>query len=432
MEEVPQPTPAGDGGAPEEHEPPSKNGHDVERPRRLRGRVGGWRRAHPRGAIALLVLVVLLIVGAAILWWYLATFESTEDAQIDGHISPVSTRVAGTVTGVFVENNQRVQAGQLLVQLDPRDYQVALDRAEAELARAQAQLAATHPSVPITSTTTQTTVATTTQEVSDAEAALAAAERDVQAAQARVQAARATEERARADLDRTRYLFLEKATPVERLDAAEAVYKAAHADVASQRALARAAAKAVEQQQARLRQAWSRQGEAQKNAPRQVSVQKSQIDAQQAAVRAAQAEVERAQLELAYTRITAPIAGVIGMRSAEPGQRVQPGEQLVAVVDLDHVWVTANFKETQIKGMRVGQPVHIEVDALGGEALRGQVESFPGATGARYSLLPPENATGNWVKVVQRLPVRIALSPGQDPRHRLRLGMSVEARVRVR
>lgn len=433
MEEATGPRPEDDRGIERAPEPPRKNGHDGERPRRRwrDGRLGRWRREHPRGALVIVVLVLLLIVAVIVIWWYLATFESTDNAQIDGHISPVSTRVAGTVTRVFVEDNQRVVAGQLLAQLDPADYKVALARAEAELQRAQATLEAAHPSVPITSTTTQTAVATTEQEVATAEAAVAAAERDAQAARARVQAALATAERAKSDLDRQQYLFRQKAIPRERLDAAVATYKAARADVASQRALARAANKAVEQQKARLEQAESRQREAQKNAPRQVNVQKAQIDAQQAAVRAAAAAVERARLDLSYTRIVAPIAGIVGKRSVEPGQRVQPGEQLVAIVDLDHVWVTANFKETQMEVLRVGQSARIHVDALD-EDLRGKIVSFPGATGARYSLLPPENATGNWVKVVQRLPVRIALAPGQDPHDRLRLGMSVEARVRVR
>lgn len=421
MEEGTEPRPDG--------ERETRPGPDRTRPRK-RGRVRRWISEHPRGALIILVLAILLIVAIVVIWWYLATFESTENAQIDGHTSPLGTRVAGTVTGVFVEDNERVSAGQLLVQLDPRDYQVALDRAEAELARAEAELRAAHPGVPITSTTTQTNVATAAQVVADAQSKVAAAERELQASQARVEAAKATLARAEADQQRQRYLFQQKAIPRAQLDMTEADYKAAKADVASQRALARAAAQAVEQQQAALRQALSRQTEAQKNAPHRVDVQEAELAAQQAAVRAAQAAVKRAQLNLEYTRITAPIAGVVGKRSVEPGQRVQPGEQLLAIVDLDHLWVTANFKETQLGQLRVGQSAHLHIDATD-QDLRGRIASFSGATGAHYSLLPPENATGNWVKVVQRLPVRITLASGQDP-HRLRLGLSVEVRVRVR
>jgi membrane fusion protein (multidrug efflux system) len=245
----------------------------------------------------------------------------------------VSTRLSGTVAGVFVEDNQPVQVGQLLVQLDPRDYEVALARAQAELAQARAQLAALSPTVPITATTNVTQIATTAGDVDTARAAIAAAERDYQSALAHV--------------------------------------------------------------------------------------------------RAAEAAVERAKLDLSYTKIVAPVAGVVGRRSVEPGQRVQPGEALVAVVELDTLWVTANFKETQLRRLRVGQPARISVDALGVK-LDGSVESLAGASGARYSLLPPENATGNYVKVVQRLPVRIKLLPNQDPHRQLRIGMSVEPTVALR
>jgi membrane fusion protein (multidrug efflux system) len=394
-------------------------------------RVGRWRREHPRGALIALVVLALLVVGGALVWWHLHTHESTDDAQVDGHIAPISSRVAGTVTGVFVEDNQPVTAGELLVQLDPRDYDVALARAQAELAQARAQLAATSPNVPITQITNVTQIATTGSDVDTARAGIVAAERDHQSQLARVRSAEAADARAAADLTRYRYLLGQRAIPEERYDQIVATAKAARADVEAARALARAAQKSVEQQRLRLQQALSRHGEASRNAPSVMSIREASIEAQEAAVKAAEAAVERARLDLAYTKIVAPIAGIVGKRSVEPGQRVQPGEALVAIVDLDELWVTANFKETQLRRMRVGQPARIKVDALG-VRLDGTVESFAGASGARYSLLPPENATGNYVKVVQRLPVRIRIAPNQDPHRRLRLGMSVEPNVALR
>ena len=413
---------------PPEHEPDHEPDHEREP---LGRRARRWRREHPRGALIALVVVVALVAVAVLVWWWMHTHETTDDAQIDGHIAPISSRVAGTVTRVYVEDNQKVERGQLLVELDPRDYQVAVERAEAELAQARAQLAAENPSVPITATTNFTQIATSEDEVAGARAGLAAAERDQQSALARVKAAQATAARAEADLARYKYLLAQRAIPQERYDQVLATAKAARADVESTRALARSADKAVDQQKARLQQALSRQGEASRNAPHQLSIREANIAAKEAAVKVAEAKLARAKLDLEYTKVSAPFSGITGKRSVEPGQRVQPGEELLSVVDLDDLWVTANFKETQLGRLRVGDKVRIKVDALG-EKLDGSVESFAGASGARYSLLPPENATGNYVKVVQRLPVRIRIAPNQDPHRRLRPGMSVEPSVSLR
>lgn len=397
----------------------------------FRRRAARWRRAHPAGTILLIVALVAAIAIGLLIWWYFHTHESTDDAQIDGHIAPISARVAGTVTAVHVEDNATVKAGQLLVELDPIDYQVALARAEAALAQARAELAAENPSVPITATSNKTQIATTSDEVDTARAAVAAAERDTQSALAKVRSAEANDARAQADLTRNRFLLTQRAITQERYDQVVATAKATHAEVESARALARAAQKTVEQQELRLQQAQSRAGEAERNAPHQLSIREAQIAAREAAVKAAEAAVQRAKLDLSYTRVVAPVAGVIGKRSVEPGQHVQPGEALVAVVALDDLWVTANFKETQLRKLAPGQHVRIKVDALG-EKINGTVESFAGASGSRYSLLPPENATGNYVKVVQRLPVRIRIDPNQDAVRRLRPGMSVEPNVSLR
>jgi membrane fusion protein (multidrug efflux system) len=377
------------------------------------------------------VLVALALAGAALLWLWLRTFERTDDAQVDGHISPLSVRVPGTVAAVFVEDNQAVRRGDLLVELDAHDYQVALARAEAELAQARAQLEAEAPSVPIVSTSNLTAVSTAGDEVANADAAVAAAERDYQSAEARRTAARAEATRATVDEKRYRYLVRERAIPEERWDQVEATARTARAALASASALARSARKAVEQQRARRSQAESRQLEAQKNAPRTLDQRQSLLEARRAAVKIAEAQVARARLDLEYTRVCAPFDGVVGRRAVEPGQRVQPGEQLLALVDLGHLWVTANFKETQLGRLRIGQHARISVDALS-RTIDGRVESFSPASGARFSLLPPENATGNFVKVVQRLPVRIRIAPGPETARRLRIGMSVVPRVRVR
>jgi len=424
MEPAPQPQERGNGHDREHDEEPEPEREPV----RVRAR--RWRRAHPRGTLLIVAGVLLLIAGAILLWWYFHTHESTDDAQIDAHIAPISSRVAGTVTAVAVEDNRPVERGQLLVELDPRDYKVALARAEAELAQARAQLAAESPNVPITATRNVTQIANAGDDVTSARAAVEAATRDHQSALAHVKAAAANQARADADLARYKYLLGQRAIPEERYDAIVAADKATRAEADSARALARSAQKSVEQQQARLQQALSRAGEAHRTAPEQLTIREANIAAKEAAVKAAEAAVERAKLDLEYTRIVAPVAGVVGNRSVEPGQRVQPGEPLLGVVALDDLWVTANFKETQLRRLRPGQKVRIKVDALD-EKIDGVVESFPGASGARYSLLPPENATGNYVKVVQRLPVRIRIQPNQDPHRRLRPGMSVEPNVHL-
>ena len=444
MEESPHPRPGNGHDEPrrDEHDEPRRDEHDEhvpddpdkkpERPQQpLRIRAAAWRREHPRGFVLLVAGLVVALAAAVLLWWHFHTHESTDDAQIDGHIAPVSARVAGTVVAVHVEDNTEVQRGQPLAELDPRDYQVALARAEAALAQARAELAAENPNMPITATSNVTQIATTSDDVDNAKAGIAAAEREQQSTLARVRSAEAANTRAEADLARQKYLLAQRAITQERFDQIAATAKAARADLDSARALTRAAAKTVEQQQLKLQQAQSRAGEAARNAPRQISIREANIEAKEAAVKAAEAAVERAKLDLAYTKIVAPVHGVVGKRNVEPGQHVQVGEELLAVVALDDLWVTANFKETQMRRMQPGQTVRIKVDALG-ETVDGTVESFAGATGARYSLLPPENATGNYVKVVQRLPVRIRIKPDQDPHHRLRPGMSVEPTVTLR
>jgi membrane fusion protein (multidrug efflux system) len=387
-----------------------------------------WTEAHPRGAIGLIVALALFIAAVLLLSRYLQSYESTDDAQVDGHVSPVGARIAGTVQTVYVDENQPVKKGELLVELDPRDYKVALDRAEADLAQAEANLHVEDPRVHITRVTQETQVTTSAQDVDAARAQLAAAERDREAAQARVRQALANADRARADIERYQYLLREKAIPKERFDLVKATKRASDAEVASQRALAKASDKVVTQQQERLQEAIARKEQIQSNAPSEVKSQGASVTARQAAVQAAQAIVEQARLNLAYTRIVAPFDGRIGRRSVQPGEHVSAGQALLAVVDSGNLWVTANFKETQLRRMRPGQPARIHVDAYAAE-LDGYVETLGAASGALYSLLPPENATGNYVKVVQRVPVRIRFKPVQPLVSKLVPGLSVEPKV---
>jgi membrane fusion protein (multidrug efflux system) len=388
-------------------------------------------REHRVGAAAGLVLFIALLAAAFLYWRYAQTYEDTDDAQIDGHLNAVSTRIAGTVTAVHIVENQYVKAGDLLVELDPRDAEIASQRAEANLAEAQARIRAEAPSVPITTATTQTSIATATAAVANAEAAVAQAEREHEARLAAVRQAEANNARAQADL--ARYAALVKKDEVSQQDYDQHVAgaKSAAAEVESARAAAAAASRAIEQRQAALQQARSQLNQATVTAPEQMSVHRATLELRRAGAATARTALEEAKLNLSYTRIVAPVAGVTGRKAVEVGQRVQPGQQLLSIVPLDDIWVTANFKETQLRHMRAGQRATIHVDALGRD-FEGYVESMPPATAARFSILPPENASGNYVKVVQRLPVRLRFREGLDPGHLLRPGMSVVPTVWIR
>lgn len=397
--------------------------------------------------------VVVLVVLAVLAWWYYSGRESTDDAQVDGHIVPVSSRVGGTVAAVKVDDNQFVKAGTVLVEVDQRDYRVALQRAEGDYADAQAALLAAQAGVPITSTTTASQMTSAGANVGRAEAGAEAANRDIQAAQARQAAAQARLREANAnatkanrDLDRMKQLISKDEVSQQQYDAAVAAAEAANAAVQTATAAVAEAGQAVSVAESRRVQATGALTQAQaelrtaRTAPEQVAVTKARAQSAEARVMQAKAALDMANLNLQYTTITAPVSGIVSRRSVEPGQTIQPGQPLLALVPLEDgartpgrpsIWVTANFKETQLKGMQVGQSASVEVDAYG-RSYSGRVESIAAATGARFSLLPPENATGNFVKVVQRVPVKIVLDKGQDPEHLLRPGMSVTATVHTR
>jgi len=361
-------------------------------------------------------LGALALVG--LLWWLHARkFEDTDDAQVDGYISSISPRVPGTVVRVLVEDNQSVHPGDLLVELDTADLEVTVAQARAAVAQAEAAFAAEQPNVSITATSNRTTVQVAEDEVANAQADLEAAQRDLEQAEANDRFAQQQRQRAT-------QLLASQTIPQAEFD-----QRATAAEVT--RAAVAAARKHVDQRVARLQTAQARLAEARSNAPRQLVSREAGLSVRQANLELARAQLRQAQLNLGYAKVLAPVAGIVGKRSVNLGDRVQPGQQLMSLTQNGTLWVTANFRETQIEHMQPGQPASVHVDAVDRD-YDGSVESFAGATGSRFSLLPPENASGNYVKVVQRIPVRITLKPGQPEVERLRPGMSAEPKVRVR
>jgi membrane fusion protein (multidrug efflux system) len=384
----------------------------------------------PRVRRALTVVASILVVGGAVAWFVLRGRESTDDAQIDGHITPVAARVAGTVVSVEVEENQPVEAGVMLVRLDPTDYQVAVARARADLEAAQGALAAARSGLPITAAASSNRLRSAEAGVTHAEAALAASHAGLSAAGARLEAAQAHAEQASRDRERLERLVARDEVSQQQYDAAVAAATATEATVRAAQAAVRQAEQGETQARAALTHARAELGAA-RTGPEQVAVTRAQASSAAARVDQAKAALQQAELNLQYTSVAAPSGGVIGKRNVEVGQIVQAGQPLFALVDLGGLWVTANYKETQLAGIRPGQPARVKVDATG-QTLRGHVDSMAGATGARFSLLPPENASGNYVKVVQRVPIKIVLEAGQDPEHLLRPGMSVVPTVFTR
>jgi membrane fusion protein (multidrug efflux system) len=404
-----------------------------------RGGGPGRRRWILVGAAAAIVL------GVGVTWWYYSGRESTDDAQIEGHITQISARLSGTIIKVNVTDNESVAAGTILAQIDPHDYQVAVDRVGAELADAEANAAAAGTGVPVTAVSTRSDIRTATGALEEAESGVTVADRQVEAAQAQLVAAQARmrEQEATAlkntrDVERWKPLVAKEEISQQQFDAAVAAAEAARAaaDAATSDAAAAQTAVAVAQQRAVQARAVVARAQAAlqaaKTAPEQVEITKARAASADARVKQARATLAQAELNLERTSIKAPTSGIVSRKAVEVGQLVQPGQPLLALVSLDDVWVIANFKETQLDEVRVGQRARVEVDALGGRDFNGHVDSIAAATGARFSLLPPENATGNFVKVVQRVPVKIVFEPGQDPNHMLRPGMSVIPTVFVK
>jgi membrane fusion protein (multidrug efflux system) len=397
----------------------------------LKQRVQAWTREHPVGTVLIVVGFVVLLICAVLIWLYIESYQNTDDAFIDGRTAPIGARVTGFVTAVYVENTYRVKKGQLLVELDPRDYEAAKAQADANLAQAQGSLRAQSPNVPITETSQSTQVVNAELSVASATANLDASQERYQSAIADLHQAEATEANASQEAERYRLLAAKEEVSRELYDQRATDERTQAAMVASRKEMVRVAEKAVKQAEASLAQARQQAKEAKDNSPKQVAVQRETLGMRQASVASAQAQANQAALNLEYTKIYAPMDGVIGDKQVQVGSQVAPGQEMFALTQTDDIWITANFKETQVQKMHQGQSVTIHVDALG-QSFEGYVEALPGASGAVYSLLPPENATGNYVKVVQRLPVRIRFKSGQPGIDRLAPGMSVEPKVWVR
>ncbi|HJZ75124.1 MAG TPA: HlyD family secretion protein [Vicinamibacterales bacterium] len=397
--------------------------------------------AQPRVRIG--ILVALLAAGGVALWLFLtAGRETTDDAQIDAHVTQIAARVGGTITKLLVDDNQLVEAGAVLVELDPRDYQVAVDKMRAELADAEASALAAQSTVPITSATANSNVTTARGGVTQAQSGVAAAEKEVEAArarlvtaQARLREAEANATKAARDVERLRGLLAKDEVSQQQFDTTSAAADAQRASADSARSQVAEAEAGIRVAESKLTQAQASEQQAHaelqsaQTAPSQIAAIRARASSAEAHVQTARANLAQAELNLQYAVVKAPVRGVVSKKGINVGQVVAQGQPLLAIVQLDDVWVIANYKETQLKSMRPGQRASFDVDALGGRDFKGKIDSIAGATGARFSLLPPENATGNFVKVVQRVPVKIVLDSGQDPEHLLRPGMSVNATV---
>ncbi len=381
-----------------------------------------------------IIVVAALILGALFFYWRSTFTEDTDDAQVDGNLYQVSSRVAGQVIHVDVEEAQFVHQGDPIAEVDPKDYEVAVEQAKADLANAQADYEQASVNVPITNVQVSTTLQTSGSDVLGSQASVDQAEAQAQAALSRVQSAKAQALKSQLDVDRYTPLVAKDVISKQQYDAAVAQATADQAALEEAQRNVKAQQDAVRLMVQRLAQSQSQESQSRKNGPKQVAAQQARADAAAAAVKQAQAKVDQALLNLSYTKITSPVTGIVSRKSVVVGVNLSVGQSLMTIVPLKDLWVTANFKETQLKEMKVGQEVKIQVDALGGRKFEGKVAQIGGATGSSLSLFPPENATGNYVKVVQRIPVRINFTnlDQENKDFALRIGMSVEPVVRVK
>ncbi len=391
-----------------------------------------WQQAsrNPRFRLALIVGGIVLLVAGFFLWRYLGSYESTDDAQVDGHLNAISARVSGHVVKLLVNDNQYVEAGTPLIEVDPRDYQVAVTRAKAAYQDALSTAESLQVNVPITSVNTESQLSASQADVDSGRAGVSVARQQLEAARAQLEQAIANDIKAQNDVGRYKQLVDKQEISHQQYDQAVAAARSSAAGVAAARASAAAAEQMVAQAQAKREQADANLRSAQ-TAPQQMSAIRARAQSAVAQAQQKKAELEQAMLNLQYTRLVAPVNGIVSNRTVEVGQNVQVGQELMKIINLDDIWVTANFKENQLRLMRPGQGATISVDAYG-KKYNGHVESVAGASGALFSVLPPENATGNYVKVVQRIPVKITFDPGETKEHILRPGMSVEPKVWVR
>jgi membrane fusion protein (multidrug efflux system) len=379
--------------------------------------------------IFFLVLIVAAIAGV-FYWLHARQFEETDDAYVEMHLNPVSPRVDGVILKVYVEDNQIVHAGDPLVDLDPADYKVSLSQAQAALAQARSQVTAQQPNIPITQVENVANISSAQANLANTRAMVAAAEHDRDAASARLTEAEANNNKAQADLARYKILIAREEVSQQEYDQIAATAAAQAASVTANRAAVQSAARIIDQRHAQVQDAESRVRQYQQTATENVAIRQAAVRSEEANSRTESTKVEQAQLKLNYTKIVAPVSGIVMKRSAEVGAHVSAGQQLLTIAQSGDLWVTANFKETQLLDVKSGQAVRIHIDALKRD-FDGYVENIGGGTGAISSVLPPENATGNYVKVVQRIPVRLRFKTGQNGLDRLRAGMSVEPEIRV-
>jgi membrane fusion protein (multidrug efflux system) len=382
--------------------------------------------------IVIAAVAALLACGGAAAWAvYAAGYETTDDAQIDGHLNVVSSRIGGTTAAVYVTDNQTVEAGQPLVDLDPSEQKVAYAQAKAQYDQAVAQLNAQRPSVAITQADNAASAITADAQLAQAKAASAAASQDLAGASAKLAESEAIRTRDQAELQRYEQLFQSGTISRQDYDRSVAAARSAEANATAARANVASAEKVLDQRKAEIASQSAHRDQITRTAPRQLSIREADLATAQANVEVAAAQLQRAALNLSFCHIVSPVHGIVTQRSAEIGNRVSEAQPLMMIVATGDTWVTANFKETQLAKMHAGQRVKVHVDALKLD-FDGTVEGIPAITGARSSVLPPENATGNYIKVVQRMPVRIRLNAMQGEAERLRPGMSVEARVWLR
>jgi membrane fusion protein (multidrug efflux system) len=401
--------------------------HSASPPPEYRRR--GFFQANPRARLYIVIAAIVLIVGGIFAWRYFSSYESTDDAEVDGHLMPLSARISGYVSVVNVDDNQFVHKGDVLVEIDPRDYQTALDQAKANLASAVATAHSLNINIPVTSVSTTSQTSSSQADIDNAQAGIVAARQQYDASQADLLQAQANNVKSQNDLVRYKQLVDKQEISEQLYDQAVAAAASGNAQVAAAKANVSAANQQITQARARLAQAEATYRSSQ-TGPQQVASTRARALSAEADVQEKQAALEQAELNMQYTKLRAPVDGVVS-KSVEVGMNVQPGQQLLTIVPLNDVWVTADFKETQLKYMRPGQRAEFKLDA-NGRTYKGHVDSIANSSGARLSLLPPENATGNYVKVVQRIPVKIVLNPGQNSDDYLRLGMSVEPKVYVK
>ncbi|HKM86118.1 MAG TPA: HlyD family secretion protein [Terriglobales bacterium] len=420
---VAEPKPQPETRAPQSQSPPDSEARYQRRAAFL---------GNPRTKWGLIFAGLVILVAGFFLWRYFASYESTDDAQIDGHVNSVSARVSGHVIKLNVEDNQYVEKGTVLVEIDPADYAVAVAQARAEYADAQAQASAAGINVPITDVSTSSQVSGAQGGVSGAQAGIAAARKQFEAAKSQIAEADANNTKAQNDLLRYKLLIDKQEISQQQYDQAVDSAQAAAATLQAARANADAYAAQIRQAESKLEQADADLRTA-GNRPHMMQVIQARAQSAQAIADQKKAQLDQAELNLQYTKVIAPVSGAVSNRTVEVGQNVQPGQEMMKIIPLDeaNIWVTANFKETQLSKMKQGQSAEIEVDATG-KTYKGHVDSIAGASGERFSLLPPENATGNYVKVVQRIPVKIVFDKGEIKNHELRPGMSVEPKVWIK